>query len=61
MSKISKALASLVGSAVALAVAMGVAVPDVFQDATFTDQLITMLITAAGAFGVTWFAPRNAE
>lgn len=61
MKKHVKAIASAVGSLVALAVAMGVAIPEPFQHADTIDLIVTLAITALGAFGVTWFAPKNGD
>ena len=57
----AKALASAIGSVVALAVAMGVAVPAPFQQAETLDLVVTLVLTALGAAGVTWLSPKNSE
>tara|TARA_A100001037_G_scaffold192446_1_gene172165 strand:- start:268 stop:453 length:186 start_codon:yes stop_codon:yes gene_type:complete len=61
MKKHAKAIASAIGSLIALAVAMGVAVPEPFQQAETLDLVVTLVITALGAFGVTWLSPKNSE
>ena len=57
----AKALASAIGSVVALAVAMGIAIPEPFQHADTIDLVVTLVLTALGAAGVTWLSPKNSE
>lgn len=61
MSKISKAIAGALSSLIAVAVALGMNVPEAFTDAGTVNTIVTAVVAALGAFGVTWLAPKNSD